>query len=258
METKQLGIATVHIGSGNREMAQAAAEEFARLAIEAVRERGRFTVALSGGSSPPMVYERLLQDDLRKTIPWDKIHYFIGDERCVSDDSPENNFGVARRQLLSKVNAPAEHEHPLVGQDKDAAGAALKYEGELRKFFGAKEGEFPVFDLIWLGMGPDGHCASLFPGTKALNETGRLVVENYVEKLSANRITFTFPLINNAREVFFVSHGADKAAVLAEALTSNVVKYPVQNVNPAHGQLVWFVDPEAAKKLLDIASPQTR
>lgn len=250
METKLLGKATVHIGKDNQEMAAAAAKEFARLAIEAVKERGRFTVALSGGSSPPMVYEYLLQDGLKQTIPWDKIDYFIGDERCVPDDSPENNFGVARRQLLSKVQAPAANEHPLVGQDKDPAAAALKYEEELRKHFGVKDGEFPVFDLIWLGMGPDGHCASLFPGTKALEETRRLVVENYVEKLSANRITFTYPLINNAREVFFVSHGADKAPVLAEALTLDVVKYPVQKVKPTHGNLVWFIDPEAAKDLL--------
>lgn len=253
MDTKQFGQATVHIGKDNEEMAAAAAAEFARLAKKAVSERKQFTVALSGGSSPPMVYKYLLKDE---TIPWDRVRFFIGDERCVPDDSPENNFGVARRQLLDHVRACDEDLFPLEGQDKDPAWAARQYEEKIRAFFGIKVGEIPVFDLIWLGMGPDGHCASLFPGTKALEETQRLVVDNYVEKLSANRITFTYPLINNAREVFFVSHGADKAPVLAEALTSDVIKYPVQKVKPTHGKLVWFIDPEAAKDLL--ASPQAR
>jgi 6-phosphogluconolactonase len=222
MDTKQFGQATVHIGKDNEEMAAAAAAEFARLAKEAVSERKQFTVALSGGSSPPMVYKYLLKDE---TIPWDRTRFFIGDERCVPDDSPENNFGVARRQLLDHVQACDEDLFPVVEPDKNPAWAARQYEEKLRAFFGIKVGEIPVFDLIWLGMGPDGHCASLFPGT-------------------------------NAREVFFVSHGADKAPVLAEALTSDVIKYPVQKVKPTHGKLVWFIDPEAAKDLL--ASPQAR
>jgi 6-phosphogluconolactonase len=283
MDKLEFAKAVVYVGKDKTEMAEAAAQHFAKVTVEAVKARGICSVALSGGSSPPLVYERLLSDDLHNKTPWDKIHYFIGDERCVPDDSPENNFNVARHQLISKVNPPAENLHPLLGQDNDPAEAALRYEEEIKKFFSttgswsfgeqgapaSKEGassgrgtssgddeKFPVFDLIWLGMGPDGHCASLFPGTKALTEVKRLVVENFVEKLSANRITFTFPFINHARSIMFVSNGEDKAAVLAEALTSDVIKYPVQHVVLAHGKAEWFVDLAAAKELC--ASAESR
>lgn len=252
MDKLEFGKAAVHVSKDAKAMADEAAHEFARLAIDAVKARGIFTVALSGGSSPPMVYERLLQDDLRDTVPWDKMHYFIGDERCVPESSPENNFSVARKDLLNKVNAPSANLHPIVNPDKDPAAAALHYEEELRKFFKLKAGEYPQFDLIWLGMGPDGHCASLFPGTKALTEVNRLVVENFVEKLSAYRITFTFPVINHAHNIMFVVHGEDKAQVLAEALTSDVKKYPVQHVVPEHGKLDWYVDTSTAKLLCAI------
>lgn len=254
METLESGKTILHVCPDIASMADAAAQEFARLAIEAVKERGYFSVALSGGSSPPHVYERLLQDDLKSTIPWDKIHYFIGDERCVADDSPENNFGVAKKLLLSRVNAPAENMHPLVGQDKNPAKSASDYSEELRTFFKLQSGQLPVFDLIWLGMGPDGHCASLFPGTKALTEVQRLVTENHVDKLASDRVTFTFPVINHARVIMFVVSGEDKSKVLAEVFESDAIAYPVQHVVPEHGIVRWYVDAAAARELA--ASPQ--
>lgn len=257
MDIRDFNKATVHIGKDKQEMADGAARHFVKVAVDAVEKRGFFSVALSGGSSPPLVYARLLEEDLRKQVPWDKIHYFIGDERCVPDDSPENNFNVARQQLLTKINARPENLHPIVGQDKDPAEAARRYEEEIKKFFASHgpmaDDTIPQFDLIWLGMGPDGHCASLFPGTKALTEVSRLVVENFVEKMDAFRITFTFPFINHARSIMFVSNGEDKAAVLSEAITSNVVKYPVQHVVPEHGKVIWYVDAAAAKDLYAVA-----
>jgi 6-phosphogluconolactonase len=227
---------------------EVAATEFANLAAEAVRARGRFCVALSGGSTPRSLYS-LLASGAIPSIPWDKIFFFWSDERHVPPDHPDSNYRMAREAMLSKVSVPAEHIFRIPGEEKDAAAAALAYEETLRKVFALRAGEFPRFDLILLGLGTEGHTASLFPGSPALDETKRLVVANWVQKLNTDRITFTFPLLNHAAYVMFLVSGADKAEILEQILETPGEELPAQRVHPDNGKLFWLEDHDAAAKL---------
>ena len=184
-----------------RGLAQAAAEEFASQALGTVRANGRFTVALSGGSTPRSMFS-LLALSFRDQLPWDKTYLFWGDERHVPPDSPESNYGMANEALLSKVPVPTENVFRVPAGNPDANQAATEYEQTIRKFFQLSGGAFPRFDLILLGMGPDGHTASLFPKTIALKETSRLVVANWVDKFKTHRITFTLPVLNHGSRHF--------------------------------------------------------
>jgi 6-phosphogluconolactonase len=233
-----------------QDLFQAAAEEVIRSATDAVAQRGRFTIALSGGSTPRNLYT-LIAANASTTLPWDQMFFFWGDERHVPPDSPDSNYRMAKEALLSKVPIPAANIFPIPAENPDASEAAETYEQTLQKFFAVAPGEFPRFDLILLGMGPDGHTASLFPETAALQEKSRLVVANWVEKLGSSRITFTPPLLNAARCVAFLVSGADKAAALHEVLEGNAPaeKYPSRLVQPRDGKLIWFVDRAAASGL---------
>ena len=233
-----------------QDLFQAAAEEVIRSATDAVAQRGRFTIALSGGSTPRNLYT-LIAANASASLPWDRMFFFWSDERHVPPDDPESNYGMARDTLLSKVAIPPANIFPIPAENPDASAAAEIYEQTLRKFFAEGPGEFPRFDLILLGMGPDGHTASLFPETSALQAKSRLVVANWVEKLKASRITFTLPVLNAARCVAFLVSGADKAAVLHEVLEGDgpAEKYPSKLVRPSEGKLIWFVDRAAASEL---------
>ena len=233
-----------------QDLFQAAAEEVLRAATEAIAQRGRFTIALSGGSTPRNLYT-LIAANASASLPWDQMFFFWGDERHVPPNDPDSNYRMAKETLLSKVPIPPANIFPVPADNPDAAAAAQAYEDTLRKFFALAAGEFPRFDLILLGMGPDGHTASLFPETAALQEKSRLVVANWVEKLSNSRITFTLPVLNAARCVAFLVSGADKAAVLHEVLEGKAPgeKYPSKLVRPIEGKLIWFVDRAAASDL---------
>ena len=233
-----------------QDLFQAAAEEVIRAATDAVAQRGRFTIALSGGSTPRNLYT-LIAANASTTLPWNQMFFFWGDERHVPPDSPDSNYRMAKESLLSKVPIPPANIFPVPAENPDAAQVAEAYEQTLRKFFAVAPGEFPRFDLILLGMGPDGHTASLFPETAALQEKSRLVVANWVEKLGGSRITFTLPLLNSARCVAFLVSGTDKAAALHEVLEGNAPadKYPSRLVQPSDGKLIWFVDRAAASEL---------
>jgi 6-phosphogluconolactonase len=233
-----------------QDLFQAAADEVLRAATSAVAERGRFTIALSGGSTPKSMYT-LIAANASASLPWDRMFFFWGDERHVAPDDLESNYRMAKEALLSKVPVPAANIFRAPTEDPDAAAAAEAYEQTLRKFFEVAPGEFPRFDLILLGLGPDGHTASLFPETTALRERSRLVVANWVEKLNTSRITFTLPVLNAARCVAFLVSGTDKAAVLHEVLegTAPAEKYPSKLVQPSEGKLIWFVDRAAASEL---------
>jgi 6-phosphogluconolactonase len=233
-----------------QDLFQAAAEEVIRAATSAVAERGRFTIALSGGSTPKSMYT-LIAANASTSLPWDRMFFFWGDERHVPPDDPESNYRMAKEALLSKVPVPAANIFRALTENPDAAAAAEAYEQTLRKFFAVAPGEFPHFDLILLGLGPDGHTASLFPETAALQEKTRLVVANWVEKFEGSRITFTLPVLNAARCVAFLVSGMDKAAVLHEVLEGNAPaeKYPSKLVRPSEGKLIWFVDRAAASEL---------
>jgi len=225
---------------------EAAAAEFAAQVSAAVRANGKFTLALSGGSTPKTLYSLLAT---KPGIPWDKICFFWGDERHVAPDQPESNYRMANQALLSKVPARAENIFRIHSEEKDAAVAAHQYEQTLKDFFHLSPGKFPRFDLIFLGVGPDGHTASLFPGTSALTENRRLVVANWVPKFNTDRITFTFPVLNAAARVSFVMSGADKAPILHEVLENPGADLPSQKVRPTNGKLVWLVDEAAATGL---------
>jgi 6-phosphogluconolactonase len=233
-----------------QDLFQAAAEEVIRAATEAIAERGRFTIALSGGSTPRNLYT-LIAANASANLPWAQMFFFWGDERHVPPEDADSNYRMAQETLLSKVPVPPGNVFRIPAENPDATAAAEAYEQTLRRFFALGPGEVPRFDLILLGLGPDGHTASLFPETAALGETSRLVVANWVEKLNASRITFTLPVLNAARCVAFLVSGADKAAVVREVLEGNAPaeKYPSRLVQPSQGKLIWFVDRAAASEL---------
>lgn len=233
-----------------QELFAAAAEEVVRAAEEAVAARGRFTIALSGGSTPKSLFN-LLATNARTTLPWDRMFFFWGDERHVPPTDAESNYRMADEAMLSKIPVAAGNVFRIATENPDAAAAADAYEQTLRKFFQLGPGEFPRFDLILLGMGPDGHTASLFPGTAALQEKSRLVVANWVEKLKASRITLTLPVLNAARCVAFLVSGTDKADALKAVLEGDAPgeQYPSKLVKPSDGKLIWLVDRAAASGL---------
>jgi 6-phosphogluconolactonase len=230
-----------------------AAQEFLRRAQDAVRARGRFMVALSGGSTPRGLYSLLADDvSLARATPWDKVHFFWGDERQVPPDHSDSNFRMAWDALLSRVPVRCENIHRVRGENPDAAKAASDYEQSLRQVFGTSTSKVPRFDLILLGLGADGHTASLFAGTSALQEESDLVVCNWVEKLKTERITFTARLINHAAAVLMLVSGQDKAASLSAVLRGphDPERFPAQLVMPHDGALIWLLDHSAARALI--------
>ena len=226
-------------------VARAAAARIAELARESIRARGLYTVALSGGSTPRRVYELLAGEEFGEGIDWPNVHVFFGDERMVPPDHAESNYRMANEALLSRVPIPPVNVHRIDGVG-DAAANASAYEAEMRALFG--DPDWPRFDHVLLGMGDDGHTASLFPGTEALRERRLWVAPNWVEKLGAWRVTLTAPVINAARHVTFLVTGAAKAERLHEVLKGerDPSRLPSQLIRPADGILEWFVDPEAA------------
>jgi len=234
-------------------LAHEAAQEFHRLAEAAVQQQGRFAVALSGGNTPRSVYSLLAGEP--KQLPWERIHIFFGDERHVPPDHPDSNFRMASESLLSKVPIPEKNIH-RIHAELDAEPAAAEYDQDLRDFFGLVNQGWPRFDLIFLGIGEDGHTASLFPGSKALTETSSRVTANWVEKFKTFRITLTFPVLNHAAEVVFLVSGASKSQILSEILRPGAQKYPAQSIQPENGRLLWLVD-EDAGSLLRLAAPPT-
>jgi 6-phosphogluconolactonase len=230
------------------ELFEAAASEFVASALASVKSAGKFTVALSGGSTPKALYS-LLAEKCAGSLPWDKMYFFFGDERHVPPDNPESNYRMANEALLSRVPIPAGNIFRVPAEAKDAAKAAEGYEQSLKDFFHVQAAGFPRFDLILLGVGPDGHAASLFPGSAALAEKKRWVVSNWIEKFKTDRITFTYPVINNAACVMFLSAGADKASIVQQVLENQKAGFPSQAVRPVEGRLVWMIDREAAAQL---------
>ena len=210
----------------------------------AIESRGLCTIALSGGSTPKPLYEAIAAQQL----PWDKIHVFWGDERYVPPDHADSNQLMARRAWLDSVDIPAQNIHPMPTDDADPADAARKYEAHLAEFFHLKTGEFPALDVILLGMGDDGHTASLFPHTEALQVRDRVITVG--SKDGQPRITFTAPTINHGRCVMFVVAGANKRAALAEifAPEADELSYPSRLVQP-QGELWWLLDREAGQDL---------
>lgn len=229
-------------------VAVAAANGLVAIAKAAIAERGRFTVALSGGSTPTSAYQLLASEKYKSEIDWSKTHIFFGDERSVPPDDPQSNYRMVNEALLSRVLVPVENIHRIKGVGDVVANARL-YEDEMRTYF--DEALFPRLDLVLLGMGEDGHTASLFPGTPALQEQSAWVTANWVEKLAAHRITLTAPAINHAAHIIFLVTGQNKAERLREVLEGEYdpARLPAQLIKPVDGSLEWFIDKAASASL---------
>ncbi|MFO7692099.1 MAG: 6-phosphogluconolactonase [Vicinamibacterales bacterium] len=234
------------------DLSSAAARLFADRACEAVGLRGRFTVALAGGSTPRELYRVLADDEaLRGAVSWPDVHVFWGDERHVPPTHGDSNFRMVREAMLDRVPIPPHQIHRIGAEDPDAERVALAYEETIRASFGLADGEWPSFDLILLGMGEDGHTASLFPGSPAVHETARFVVAPFIEKLGACRITMTPPVFAQARDIAVLVAGTNKADALREALEGPFLpdRYPVQRLRDSIGTVTWLVDAPAASAL---------
>jgi 6-phosphogluconolactonase len=237
----------LHIFPEKADLIEAVAQQVIATAQDVLSKRERFTIALAGGSTPRPLYELLASRSYRKKIEWQRVHLFWGDERCAPPDHPDSNYRMAKLALLDHISIPATNVHRIKGE-LDPHSASDDYRAQLQAVFG---NQLPRFDVIIQGMGNDGHTASLFPNTAALDEQSRWVVPNYAEAMDSWRITLTYPVINNARYVIFLITGESKARALSMVLNGpdNPKQYPAQAVQLVDGELHWFVDEAAASRL---------
>jgi len=235
----------IEVAASVEALNQAVAKQFVRLTTEAVRARGRCVVALAGGSTPKGVYRMLAYEPFRSRVQWDLIDFFWGDERHVAPDHADSNYRMADEAMLSKVPIAQGQIHRIRGEMPDVDLAAREYESEIRAL---SSDAVPRFDLVHLGLGTDGHTASLFPGTPALDEQQRLCVANPVAKLDTHRITLTLPVLNAARAVVFIVSGAGKAPIVREVVHGSDPsrEFPAALVQPTDGELWWMLDRAAA------------
>jgi 6-phosphogluconolactonase len=226
-----------------------AARYIVRLAGEATVTRGRFTIALSGGSTPKALYGLLATEPYRGQIDWSSVEIFWSDERCVPPDDAESNYRMAHEVLLSKIPIPASQVHRMPADQPDRDAASLAYTQQMQQTFGTNG--IPAFDLIQLGMGPEGHTASLFPHQESLHERQRLVIPVIVSKPPPPRLTFTPPILNAARHILFLVTGSEKVDAVQAVLEGDYQpeEYPAQIVRPDKGEVIWMLDTTAAEKL---------
>jgi 6-phosphogluconolactonase len=231
-------------------VARAAAERFVADSLAALSEREFFRVALSGGNTPKEMYRLLASPEFQVQVDWGRVQVFWGDERCVPPDHPESNYGMARVTLLDAVSIPGKNVFRMPADRSDLDAAADEYAGQLRNALPLDVYGVPRFDLVLLGLGPDGHTASLFPGTTALDETHRLVCAPFVPKFGARRMTLTYPVLNAAREILFLVTGSEKAEPLAAVISrAGDPPLPAARVQPRDGTRVFFTDAAAAARL---------
>lgn len=231
-------------------LASYGAEKFTALAEGSMKERNKFTVALAGGSTPRGMYRLLALKDFSDRIDWPHVEVFWSDERCVPQQDPESNYKMAMETFLSSVPIPPENIHRMASEHPPHQ-AAEEYADTLREVFGLTYRELPRFDLILLGMGQDGHTASLFPGTPVVKEKEQWVAALYVEKLCSHRITLTAPVLKNAQNAIFMVSGGDKAETLKKVLENHFqpLKYPAQLLHYSRTHVLWLIDEAAASKL---------
>jgi 6-phosphogluconolactonase len=240
----------VRVLASASDLAAAAAGDVAGIVSAVVARRNACTLALTGGGIARRVYEALAAGH-RTSVPWHRVHFFWGDERHVPPDHPDSNFKMANDTLLRPLGTAGDHIHRIPAELADAAAAADAYDTTLRTFFGVSEGALPSFDLLLLGMGDDGHVASLFPGSDAVHSRDRLVLAPWAPHLGAYRITLSLPVLNAAAAVRLVVSGSKKADVLRRVLEEprEPATLPAQGVQPQSGDLVWMVDRQAAAGL---------
>ncbi len=227
------------------ELAQEAASKVAAVMRAGIQATGSASLVLSGGNTPRAVYELLASDEWRGRVDWPKLHLFWGDERAVPPNAPDSNYRMANESLIRKIPIPAANVHRIPGE-RPPQEAALLYQAEIRRVMQLRDRELPRFTLVLLGLGEDGHIASLFPNSAALQERVRLVTENYIERLRASRITLTMPVINSALSVLVLVSGKEKAGILRAVMDTDVPEYPANMVRPTAGSTTWMVDADAA------------
>ena len=233
------------------DVARAAAQEFVKLAGRFIATHGMFHAALSGGNTPAQLFRLVASDEFRQAIDWASTHLYWSDERCVPPDHPDSNFGMAQRELLQHISIPPGNIHRMKAELPDLDRAAKDYEDTLRQNLPLSSEGFPCFDLIFLGMGPDGHTASLFPGAEDPRQTSDWVITPYVEKFHTHRMSLTLPVLNAAREVIFLVSGADKAESLRSVIEGTCnPPLPAQLVTVPDGRLLFLVDESAASLLI--------
>ena len=233
----------VQIFQDVRSLASAAAEQFIRLADQSIRNWGRFSVALSGGNTPKVLYRVLVTPENQARLDWDHIHLFWGDERHVPHNHPDSNYRMVKEILLNQIDIPEGNIHS-VPTEIDVHQAAFQYEASMREFF---SGDWPRFDLIFLGMGEDGHTASLFPNSAGLEDKTHWFIANYAPKRGAWRLTLTTHAINAARNILVMVSGKSKAKMFEEVITGSeeIKEKPIHLITPKDGKMVWFVDKDA-------------
>jgi len=237
----------IKISRNQAELASDFAAEIAMMVRRAAASLKPFTIALSGGSTPQLLFS-VLSAKYGEDFPWDLVHFFWGDERCVPPHDPESNFGMTNKIFLGKISIPQTNIHRIIGED-DPESEAIRYSGEIIKFTSQKHG-LPVFDLIILGLGDDGHTASIFPGQEELLTSGKICCVASHPVSGQKRITLTGPVINNAERVIFLVSGIKKAEVVADILEKpGATDYPAAAIEPSHGTLKWYLDQDAASLL---------
>ncbi len=226
---------------------------FIEAARDCVKDKGLFTVAISGGSTPRQMHRMLAEKAYISKIPWDKTHIFWVDERCVPRNDPASNYSTAKKDFLDRIPIPADQIHAMPGEVSPEDGALI-YQAELISFFHSEKGKFPVIDLIFLGAGKDGHTASLFPGDKALDEMERMVVAVKGGDPSVSRLTMTYAVLNRARRIVFLLYGKDKADIVNTIFEGPELQLPAQKIQPLNGTLTWILDRKAASLLSEAKS----
>jgi 6-phosphogluconolactonase len=225
-----------------------AAKSIVTILQSGIRTSGSVSLVLSGGATPRGVYDLLATEWFSGQIEWAKVHIFWGDERCVPPHAPDSNYHMANEVLIRKIAIPTTHVHRIPAE-RPPQEAAQAYQHEIRKLFQLREKDLPRFTLVLLGLGTDGHTASLFPNTSALQERTKLITEVFVESLKTSRITMTLPLINNAHNVIVLVSGKGKAGILSAVIDADVPQFPVNMIVPTSGSLTWMVDRDAASQI---------
>jgi len=237
----------VEVFNSSADLFRAAARKVAEIISDCLSKKQSCAIALSGGSTPKRLYELLAKGE-GGAIDWKRVHVFFSDERNVPPEDQESNYRMAKESLFASGLVSEANIHRIRGE-LSADEAAQQYEGEIKRVLGNN----PVFDLVLLGLGPDGHTASLFPDSPALRESKKLVAANRVDKLKSDRITFTYPLLNRAEHVMFLASGPDKADIVRSVLSGDG-DYPSQHVRPNKGELLWMLDKDSASQYIEHAN----
>ena len=236
------------ITSDSKQLAEKGAKIFCKTAKEVIAVKNRFAVAISGGSTPRAMHRLLAQEPYLSDIPWQKIHLFWVDERMVAFDHPDSNFGSAKKDFINNIPIPPDQVHPMPAMSVPEEGVE-KYQEEINSYFTGIATNDPIFDLIVLGIGKDGHTASLFPGQSSIEDPKRSVISLKGGQPNLSRLTLTFPVLNSARHILFLASGKEKASVVKAVFEKNTGSLPVHKIIPEDGKVIWLLDREAASLL---------